>query len=51
MDHEVGGDESLAGEVFEVVAVRSTRISLYNTQRGVKEIGGDVELTLRKSNV
>ncbi len=36
--------------VFEVVAVRSSRTSVYDTQQGHKVIGGDVELTLRRSN-
>ena len=36
--------------VVEVVAVRSTRIGIYDTQLGERRIGGDVELTFRKAN-
>ncbi len=38
-------------QVFEVVGVQSTRVSVYDAQRGVKQVGGDVDLTLRKANV
>jgi len=37
--------------VVEIVAVKSTRVSLYDAQRGVKQIGGDVDLTFRRANV